>query len=139
VYNFHIAELNCYAVGHEHVLVHNNSGEQPGPKTDNRYGHNRMIRQVAREVTANGDKVIGGGREFDGVFRKEAFYRIDDGFKGARRLDLLIERPDGSKYGINVGLLEESGLPKLRERLAIQDMNERIGLEVRFVPYGRRK
>ena len=54
-----------------------------GPKTDNRFGHNRTIRQVARQVTANGEQVIAGGRMFDGVYRREAIFETIGGFKNA--------------------------------------------------------
>jgi hypothetical protein len=98
-----------------------------------------MIRQVAREVTANGEEVIGGGRAFDGVYRKEAVFPTEGGFKDSRRVDLLVRRPDDSIYGINVGLEEASGSPVLREREAIQDLNEQYGLEMQFVSYGKRR
>jgi hypothetical protein len=139
VYNLRVADHHTYFVGGSDwgwdVWVHN---AYTGPKTDNRFGHNRTIRQTAREVTASGDTVLAGGRSFDGVYRKEAVFETLGGFKGSRRPDLLVQRPDGSIYGINVGRSQSNGQPVLRERLAIQDLNEIRGLEMQFVSYGRR-
>jgi hypothetical protein len=81
--------------------------------------------------------VIAGGRSFDGTYRKEAFFETIGGFKNSRRPDLLVQRPDGSTYGINVGRTQVNGMPVLRERLAIQDLNELADLEMQFVAYGR--
>jgi len=51
----------------------------------------------------------------------------------------LVQRPDGSIYGINVGRTQPNGQAVLRERLAIQDLNIRAGLEMQFVGYRRRR
>lgn len=56
------------------------------------------------------------------------------GFKGSRRPDILIRRPDGSIYGINVGKQAASGAPIKREAQAISDL-EGAGIEMHFVPY----
>ena len=78
VYNFRVPGTHTYfvrprgSIG-DAVWVHNSincvtefntvEGELlPGPKVDNRFAHNRMIRQMAREVTASGDTVLAGGR-----------------------------------------------------------------------------
>jgi RHS repeat-associated protein len=113
------------------------TGAQRGPNDTS--GHTATIRRVASEVTANGDTVIGGGKAFDGVRRGEVEFATPGGFRDSRRPDILVQRPDGSIYGINVGQTEASGLPVLRERLAIQDLNEQRGLEMQFVSYGRRQ
>jgi hypothetical protein len=49
-----------------------------------------------------------------------------------------VQRPDGTIYGINVGLMETSGAPVLREREAIEDLINRGGLFMYFVGYGYR-
>jgi hypothetical protein len=113
------------------------TGAQRGPNDTS--GHNATIRQVASEVTAEGDTVLAGGRSFDGVYRREAEFATTGGFRDSRRPDILAQRPDGSIYGINVGQTEASGLPVLREREAIQDLNQWQGLEMQFVSYGRRQ
>jgi hypothetical protein len=110
-----------------------------GPKISNIFGHNRMIRLVAREVTAEGDTVIRGGRVFDGIFRKEAYFKTPGGFRRGRRPDLLVRRANGSLYGINVGKLATDGLPVTRELEAMHDLAVRANLPMRFVPYGGKK
>ena len=94
---------------------------------------------MACEVTENGDTVLRGGKSFDGVYRRERTFDTAGGFEDSRRPDILVRRPDGSIYGINVGETEASGLPVPRERLAIQDLNEQAGLEMLFVSYRRRR
>ncbi len=142
VYNWRVADYHTYFVSATDagvsIWAHNAyTGAKRGPKTDNRFGHNRKIREVAREVTAKGERVIAGGRKFDGKKRKEAVIDTPGGFKSKRRPDLLVERADGSIYGINVGRRMPSGRPVRRERRAIQDLNEQAGLEMLFIPYGR--
>jgi hypothetical protein len=114
-------------------------GLRPGPKISNIFGHNRMIRKVAREVTAQGDEVISGGRMFDGIFRKEAYFRTPGGKKSARRPDLLVKRADGTIYGVNVGKVAADDLPIKRELQALHDLAIRANLEMRFVAYGTRR
>jgi hypothetical protein len=141
VYNWRIADYHTYYVSETEdgasIWAHNEC--KTGPKTDNRFGHNRTIRRVAREVTANGDTVIAGGRSFDGANRKEQVFQTPNGFKSSRRPDVLVQRPDGSIYGINVGRTQANGQAVLRERLAIQDLNEIRGLEMHFVGYRKRR
>jgi hypothetical protein len=49
---------------------------------------------------------------------------------------ILVERFDGSRYGINVGKQSpRSGAPITREAQAINDLEEFGGLEMHFVPY----
>ena len=57
------------------------------------------------------------------------------------RPDILVEQPDGKVYGVNVGLMEDSGAPILREREAISDlMNSGTyqgkSIKMFFVGYG---
>lgn len=55
-------------------------------------------------------------------------------FKSSRRPDLLVERPDGSLYGISAGRQKMgSGAPIKGEAEAIQDL-EGIGIPMHFVP-----
>ena len=96
VYNLRVADWHTYFVGAKDwgfsVWAHNAyNGTSPGPETDNRHGHNRKIRQVAREVTANGETVLKGGRSFDGTLRREAVIETLGGFKGSRRPDILVQ------------------------------------------------
>jgi hypothetical protein len=146
VFNLEVEKAHTYfahgedAAGAAPVWVHNATAYAgTGPRIDNRFGHNRRIREFARDVTARGETVLAGGRGFDGMIRKEKLFDTIGGFKSARRPDLLVRRTDGSIYGVNVGRTEASGRPVLRERLAIQDLNEQAGLEMVFVPYGARR
>jgi hypothetical protein len=110
--------------------------QRTGPKTDNRFGHNRTIRMIARQVTAEGDTVIAGGRRFNDKYLPEAIWSTDGGFKSTRRPDLLVMRPDRSQYGINIGRLGADGLPITRELRALHDLSVRGNLPMQFVPYG---
>jgi hypothetical protein len=66
----------------------------------------------------------------------EAVWPTPGGIKGSRRPDILVERPDGSRYGINVGKQStRTGAPIKREAQAINDLEEFGGLEMHFVPY----
>jgi hypothetical protein len=112
------------------------TGAQRGPNETS--GQNATIRRVASEVTAKGDTVLKGGKAFDDVTRREAVYDTTGGFRDSRRPDILVKRPDGSRYGINVGETDAFGRPVRYERLAIQDLNEQAGLEMSFVGYRRR-
>jgi hypothetical protein len=79
--------------------------------------------------------VIAGGQ----TGLPEAVIPTPGGLKGARRPDILVERADGSTYGINVGRQStRTGAPITREAQAINDLEEFGGLEMRFVPYNSR-
>jgi hypothetical protein len=105
-----------------------------GPKPKGVGPHNLKIEEVALQVKARGHKVLaGGGRGY----APEAIIRTPGGYKNTRRPDLLVERPDGTRYVINVGKTDKSGLPVKRERKAIEDLEGPAGLETHFVPYDR--
>ena len=46
----------------------------------------------------------------------------------------MVERPDGSQYGINVGRTTAGGAPVKREVEAIYDLED-AGLDMHFVGY----
>jgi hypothetical protein len=73
--------------------------------------------------------VVAGG----GVSPEKAI-ATPGGYKGSRRPDVLVERPDGSQYGINIGKQARNGAPIKREVQAISDL-EGAGLEMHFAPY----
>jgi hypothetical protein len=102
-------------------------GQKRGPSTDPNAPHNAKIRQVASQVKDG--KVIAGGR-----IRPEVLIPTPGGYKEGRRPDVLVQRPDGTRYGINVGRVNKKGVPVRREREAIEDL-EAAGLEMHFVPY----
>ncbi|RSM48860.1 hypothetical protein DMA12_05485, partial [Amycolatopsis balhimycina DSM 5908] len=147
-YDLTIDELHTYYVyaGDVPVLVHNCGGELPGhravcecangakpamirgPKPAGTGPHNLKIAEVAEQVT-DGDVIAGGGT------LPEQGFSTPGGFKGSRRPDILVEREDGTQYGINVGKQSmRTGAPIRREAEAISDL-EGIGMEMHFVSY----
>lgn len=79
-------------------------------------------------------KVIAGGQADD--YLKEAVIPTPGGLKGSRRPDILVQRENGSIYGINVGKQSmRTGAPIKREAEAINDLEEFGDLEMHFVPY----
>ncbi|MWA07608.1 hypothetical protein F8568_046330 [Actinomadura sp. LD22] len=147
VHNLTIANLHTYYVeaGATQVLVHNCGGSVPrhrsicdcanggkpalmrGPKPAGTGPHNLKIAEVADQVT-DGQVIAGGGR------LPEREFATPGGFKSARRPDVLVQRPDGTLYGINVGKQTARGAPIKREAEALQDL-EGIGIPMHFVPY----
>lgn len=104
---------------------------KPGPKPAGQGPHNIRIKEVADSVT-DGRVVAGGARA------PEAVIQTPGGVKGSRRPDVLVERPDGTQYGINVGLQSpRSGAPVTREVHAINDLEQYGNLEMHFVPYNK--
>ena len=127
VYNFEVEGNHNYFVGNLHLLTHN-IGCKRGPKTNPNAPHNSKIREVGNQV-ADGEIVAGGGR------LPEQLIKTPGGIKSGRRPDILVERPDGSRYGINVGKQSNrTGAPIKREAQAIQDL-EGSGVPMHFVPY----
>ncbi|WP_234328118.1 RHS repeat-associated core domain-containing protein [Streptomyces sp. NRRL S-37] len=143
-----IRDVHTYYVlaGATPVLVHNCDGSLPrhrsicdcanggkpqmmrGPKPAGTGPHNLKIAEIADRVT-DGQVIAGGGR------LPEREFATPGGFKDARRPDILVERPDGTQYGINVGKRTmRSGAPIKREAEALQDL-EGIGMEMHFVAY----
>jgi hypothetical protein len=98
-----------------------------GPKPKGTGPHNQKISEVADQV-ADGDVLAGG------QIRPERAFPTPGGFKSARRPDVLVQRPNGTIYGINVGRQAASGAPIKREAEALWDL-EGIGIEMHFVPY----
>ncbi|MER8230882.1 RHS repeat-associated core domain-containing protein [Streptomyces sp. NPDC094049] len=128
------------------VLVHNCGGSLPrhrsicecadggkpqmmrGPKPAGTGPHNLKIAEIGDQVT-DGQVIAGGAR------LPEREFATPGGFKDSRRPDILVERADGTQYGINVGKQTmRSGAPIKREAEALQDL-EGIGMEMHFVAY----
>lgn len=107
-------------------------GAKRGPKAQGVGPHNVTIEDIAKQVEARGDTVVAGGGR---AYPPEAVIPTLGGYKRSRRPDLLAQRPDGTRYGINIGKTEKSGIPVKRERQAIEDLEGPGGLEMHFVPY----
>jgi RHS repeat-associated protein len=147
VHNLTIADIHTYHVttANTDTLVHNCGGAvvghssrctratggpptlKRGPKPLGTGAHNQKIADVAGKIN---DGVITGG----GQVRPEIAIPTPGGFKNSRRPDILVQRPDGSMYGINVGKQRANGAPIKREAQALWDL-EGVGLEMHFVPY----
>lgn len=56
--------------------------------------------------------------------------------KSSRRPDILIEKPDGLRYGINVGRTTAGGAPVKREVEALYDLED-ADLPMYFVGYDK--
>ena len=158
VYNFEVDEWHTYAVSEEGIVVHNaNSSaygnktedekkktstkkvdkkaqekkqkEQPGPKPKGTGPHNLKIEKVASEVN-DGVIIAGGGRGYP----PEAIIKTPNGLKQSRRPDILVQKYDGSLYGINVGKTTAKGAPVKREVEALYDL-EHVDIPMWFVSY----
>ena len=107
------------------------SGKQKtGPKPKGTGPHNLKI-EVASQVT-DGDIIAGGGRGYP----KEAIIPTQGGIKSSRRPDILVQKSDGSLYGINVGKTTAQGAPIKREVEAIYDLED-AGIPMYFVGYDK--
>ncbi|HLL64281.1 MAG TPA: putative Ig domain-containing protein [Micromonosporaceae bacterium] len=112
------------------------AASRPGPKLFGIGAHNRKVREVADSVEDG--IVVGGGqrRSSTGEVLREAVFQTPKGSKSSRRPDILVNRPDGTQYGINVGKqYQRTGAPVKRESEAINDLEEFANLEMHFVPY----
>lgn len=103
------------------------SGSKTGPKAFGTGPHNEKIAEVASQVKDG--KIIAGGQ----VLPEKAI-PTPGGLKNSRRPDILVEKTDGSIYGINVGKTTLSGSPIKREIEAINDLED-AGIPMHFVPY----
>ncbi|GAA2121177.1 DNRLRE domain-containing protein [Streptomyces synnematoformans] len=123
-----INDIHTYYVlaGDTPILVHNCAAKR-GPKPAGTGPHNLKIDEVAGQVT-DGVVIAGGAR------LPERAIATPGGFKGSRRPDILVQRADGSVYGVNVGKQAKSGAPIKREAEAIADL-EGVGIEMHFVAY----
>ena len=127
VYNMTVDDFHTYFVSDLGIWVHNTSCGWSGiAKTGSKPAgigpHNEEIAEVANSV--NDGKVISGGQQLP-----EISIKTPGGIKGSRRPDILVERQDGSKCGINVGKKAKSGAPIKREVEAINDLED-AGLEL---------
>lgn len=86
VYNFHVEELHCYAVGHAQILVHNNSVEEllkPGGRLVGTEGSSSSIRLLPGGKNAAEDFFLNLAKSGKDVTPK--------GFSG-----MVVELPNGS-------------------------------------------
>ncbi len=142
--NLEIEGYHTYFVSDESVLVHNtcdtgdgenvvsddqNKGNKRGPKPKGTGPHNEKIEEIAGQIS-DGKVIAGGGRGYP----PEAIISTPNGLKSSRRPDILIQRSDGSVYGINVGRTTSKGAPVLREVQAIYDLED-AGIPMYFVGY----
>ena len=89
------------------------------------------IEEVASQVK-DGEIIAGGGRGYP----PEAKIPTPNGRKTYRRPDILVKRPDGSLYGINVGKTTAKGAPIKREVEALYDLED-AGIPMWFISYDK--
>ncbi|KSV59979.1 hypothetical protein [Acetivibrio ethanolgignens] len=77
--------------------------------------------------------IAGGGRICP---NPEAIIQTPNGLKKTRRPDILVQRPDGTLYGLNVGKTTAKGAPIKREVEALYDLEDH-GLPMYFVGYDK--
>ncbi|MBR4085962.1 MAG: RHS repeat-associated core domain-containing protein [Lachnospiraceae bacterium] len=100
-----------------------------GPKPKGTGPHNLKIEEIASQVT-DGQVIAGGGKY------KERAIPTPNGKKSSRRPDILVKKPDGALYGINVGKTTANGAPIKREVEALYDLED-VGIPMYFVPYDK--
>ncbi|MCL5247599.1 RHS repeat-associated core domain-containing protein [Cellulophaga sp. 20_2_10] len=105
---------------------------KPGPKAKGTGDHNAKIDEIIkREEAKKGVKHVGGGS------KAEIIIDTQGGNKPYRRMDASFERPNGSRYHINVGrTLTDGKTGIIRERLALEDVKGK-GHKVTFEGYGK--
>ncbi|MGN6548207.1 MAG: Hint domain-containing protein, partial [Aureliella sp.] len=110
-----------------------------GPRTQfDESAHNELIARLSSSLP-DGHRIIAGGRDSNmKAIAPETYFDTLGGYLSKRRPDVLIQRPDDSLYGINVGLSERSGLPVPREQEALHDLTVYGRLEMLFFSYGIR-
>src|SRR6266511_3613159 len=105
-------------------------GAKTGPKPKGTGPHNKKIEEVAKSVK-DGQVIAGGQGPLP-----EAVIPTPGGLKSVRRPDILVRRPDGSVYGINVGKRSlRTGAMIKREAEAIADLEKFGDIEMHFAPY----
>ena len=104
-----------------------NGTKKTGPKPFGTGPHNKKISEVANLVTDG--EIIAGGQSL-----REKLIPTPGGYKSSRRPDILVKKPDGTMYGINVGRTNKTGAPVKREVEAIYDLED-SGIPMYFVPY----
>jgi len=109
----------------------NEGGSQAktGPKPAGTGPHNKKIADTA-DMVSDGKVIAGGGKY------PERVIQTPGGVKNSRRPDILVERPDGSLYGINVGKTTAKGAPIKREVQALYDLED-AGIPMYYVSYDR--
>ena len=124
---------SCGETGSTNETSNGGSSEKAktGPKPKGTGPHNLKIEDIASQVT-DGTIIAGGGRGYP----PEAVIPTPGGGKGSRRPDILVQRPDGSLYGINVGKTTANGAPIKREVEALYDLED-VGIPMYFVGYDK--
>jgi hypothetical protein len=111
VYNFHVEELHCYAVGNCQVLVHNNSTKSALDKLPGKIGKTGPIKEVPDETTLKNlfDTLTKDGKALDpgtypGVVKQlpdKTIIRMRPTSKsGGSTLDITL--PDGTIYKVHI-------------------------------------
>lgn len=105
------------------------NGAKRGPKPKGTGLHNKKIEEIGNQIT-DGEVIAGVGE----ITRAKSEYAQWE--KSSRRPDILVERPDGSQYGINVGRTTAGGAPVKRDVEALYDLED-ADLPMYFVGYDK--
>ena len=102
-------------------------GKARGPNSTS--GHTATIKAEAKQLKAEGNKIIAGGG------KPEKVILTPNGAKDSRRPDILYRTPEGEMRGVNVGRKSADGSPIPREQPALDDLNGPGKLPTIFIPY----
>ena len=106
-----------------------------GPNPYGRHGkppHRNKVKERALELQRQGHKILAGGGK-----RPERAVITPDGKK--RYPDIISRGPDGKIHYENVGRINKSGQPVVRERRALDSIEAATGKRPRFTPYHPKK
>jgi hypothetical protein len=120
VYNFHVEELRCYAVGTSQVLVHNNSAINnllnPGGNPIGVAGSSATIREVAGSTLADAQNLFNqlsqGGTAVTGSTYRGTLVRLPGG--GTVGLRTVTTRSPGTIATIDVNVPGVPGVTKIK-------------------------
>jgi RHS repeat-associated protein len=128
VYNLETQGDHVYRVGNAGILVHNKAARYV-PSPDGRNGspaHQAKIRKIARQIKKKGMRA-----------QREYMVRTPNGAKNYRYVDVVgLDKDDTIKQMYQVGLQTKKGIPVSRERVALDDIEEALGIRPEFEPYG---
>ena len=121
VYNFEVEDYHTYYVSNSGVLVHNQCtnpyGKKGGP------AHQAKIAEMEKKLSQRGYNLI----------KEEVRIDISNGYKSRRYADFAVSKNNKTIY-VQVGKQTKSGMPVIRERRAISDI-ESEGNTVWFFAY----
>jgi RHS repeat-associated protein len=108
-------------------------GAKRGPKVGLDGPHNQTIKKRADQLKAEGNEIIGGGKQDPPL--PEKIIETPGGVKSTRRPDILYKTPAGETRAVNVGKVKADGKTAVPREAAAKADLERAGYPTDFVPY----